>query len=145
VTGKRCPRCGETRALGRHAVCVPCAAACGWDPECVACGVEDRGGVAEVPHVATCDPGMRARAAICKCPVGLCRCGHSPGDRFRAGRRTAAERILARARALQADMDGDPDLAADPMVAGEIEGLWAAARIADERTWEQSGWRVSHG
>jgi len=66
-------------------------------------------------------------------------------DVFEAGRQSAAKRILARARALQADTDGDPDLAVDPMVAGEIEGLWAAVRIADERTWEQSGWRVSHG
>lgn len=35
-------------------------------------------------------------------------------------------------------MDGDPDLAADPMVAGEVEGLWAAVRIADRETWREA-------
>lgn len=212
MSGKHCPRCGETRPLGEYNVCVPCAAACGWDPECEACKVEDRGGVALIPHVETCDPGARARralttgdgadrdlmaiqswdaaenAAAAEDAAELARLRADNAEyqqlfrlqwdrtaeatgRWRAedpqaralvmpdlgallewlmgqadgARSKVARKILARARALQADMDGDPNLAADPAVAGEIEGLWAAVRIADERTWEQSGWEAKRG
>lgn len=53
-------------------------------------------------------------------------------------RRNAAREILAHARTIEADMDGDPDLAADPMIAGEVEGLWSAVRIADRETWREA-------
>lgn len=57
-----CPRCGATRPLGRFRVCVPCAAAEGWDPECAACLAEGRGETGHgLEHVATCAPGIELR------------------------------------------------------------------------------------
>jgi hypothetical protein len=44
-------------------------------------------------------------------------------------------RIHAAATSLQADLDADPDLQADPAIAGEIEGLWQALRLLDEPRW----------
>jgi hypothetical protein len=61
--------------------------------------------------------------------------GIGPGC-VNADRRQGAVEILVRAQALRVDMDRDPDLAADPMVAGEVEGLWAAMRIADADLWQ---------
>lgn len=60
-TAKRCPRCGETRQLGKYRVCQPCAAACGWDPRCEACIAEEKQhDLVRDDHIATCDPGRRA-------------------------------------------------------------------------------------
>lgn len=50
----KCPCCGKHATLGPFDVCVPCAAALGWDPECVACREEGEGREASVAHVDTC-------------------------------------------------------------------------------------------
>ncbi len=58
---EKCPCCGEPGVLGSYDVCVPCAAANGWDPRCEACISEDRGNDGHgLQHVATCGPGKRA-------------------------------------------------------------------------------------
>jgi hypothetical protein len=48
----------------------------------------------------------------------------------------AFARIYAAATSLQSDLDADPDLQADPAIAGEIEGLWQALRLLDEPRWQ---------
>jgi hypothetical protein len=55
-----CPRCGTSAVLGRFAVCALCAAEQGLDPQCPACLAEDGGETLDLPHIATCGPGVVA-------------------------------------------------------------------------------------
>lgn len=84
----RCPRCGDTAVLGSFRVCVPCTAACGWDPPCDACRAEDRGGVEfALEHIDTCDPGRRMLRYIAEAERGYdpARLRPQPGSRPRIG------------------------------------------------------------
>ena len=50
-----CPRCGSPRPRPSFDVCARCAAELGWDPECRACLLEQKGeDPAGVEHVPTC-------------------------------------------------------------------------------------------
>lgn len=59
----------------------------------------------------------------------------APGHHYRLGRVGAAVAIIAEARKLQALVGEDPELLRDGALAGEIEGLWMAAKIADRVTY----------
>jgi septal ring factor EnvC (AmiA/AmiB activator) len=59
---RSCPRCGSYRPLGEFGICVPCAAAQGWDPECAACLAEQEGRKHQWRHESTCGPGIEQRA-----------------------------------------------------------------------------------
>lgn len=52
-------------------VCLPCAAACGWDPRCEACIAEEKdANLVRDDHIATCDPGRRGSASVSEEPAG---------------------------------------------------------------------------
>lgn len=54
---------------------------------------------------------------------------------LKRGLQIAAKQIIAAARRLQVEADATDDAARQGQLIDEIEGMWAAARIAEPETW----------